>query len=89
MCGPRMQKHRVLIVEDEQDIAGLIKHSLERSGGAEAEIVGSGDAALKDVPRVAGVRNPLGARGSRSSHEGEGDEAKQIELRQAHVSPFP
>jgi DNA-binding response OmpR family regulator len=44
-----MQKHRVLIVEDEQDIAGLIKHSLERSGGAEAEIVGSGDAALKAV----------------------------------------
>src|SRR5262249_27632414 len=49
MCGPRMQKHRVLIVEDEQDIAGLIKHTLERSGGADAEIVGSGDAALKAV----------------------------------------
>ena len=44
-----MQKHRVLIVEDEQDIAGLIKHTLERSGGADAEIVGSGDAALKAV----------------------------------------
>jgi DNA-binding response OmpR family regulator len=44
-----MQKHRVLIVEDEQDIAGLIKHTLERSGNAEAEIVGSGDAALKAV----------------------------------------
>jgi two-component system, OmpR family, phosphate regulon response regulator PhoB len=44
-----MQKHRVLIVEDEQDIAGLIKHTLERSAGAEAEIVGSGDAALKAV----------------------------------------
>ncbi|MGE3955637.1 MAG: response regulator transcription factor [Vicinamibacterales bacterium] len=44
-----MPKHRVLIVEDEQDIAGLIKHTLERSGGAEAEIVGSGDAALKAV----------------------------------------
>jgi len=44
-----MQKQRVLIVEDEQDIAGLIKHSLERSGGTEAEIVGSGDAALKAV----------------------------------------
>ena len=26
-----MQKHRVLIVEDEQDIAGLIKHTLERA----------------------------------------------------------
>ena len=44
-----MQKHRVLIVEDEQDIASLIKHTLERSGSAEAEIVGSGDAALKAV----------------------------------------
>jgi DNA-binding response OmpR family regulator len=44
-----MQKNRVLIVEDEQDIAGLIKHTLERSGNAEAEIVGSGDAALKAV----------------------------------------
>jgi DNA-binding response OmpR family regulator len=44
-----MSKHRVLIVEDEQDIAGLIKHTLERGGEAEAEIVGSGDAALKAV----------------------------------------
>src|SRR5262252_542830 len=44
-----MPKHRVLIVEDEHDIAGLIKHTLERGGEAEAEIVGSGDAALKSV----------------------------------------
>jgi DNA-binding response OmpR family regulator len=44
-----MPKHQVLIVEDEQDIAGLIKHTLERGGDAEAEIVGSGDAALKAV----------------------------------------
>ncbi|MEP7304919.1 MAG: response regulator transcription factor [Acidobacteriota bacterium] len=44
-----MTRHRVLIVEDEQDIAGLIKHTLERSGNADAEIVGSGDAALKAV----------------------------------------
>ncbi len=44
-----MDKHRVLIVEDEQDIAALIKHTLERSGNAEAEVVGSGDAALKAV----------------------------------------
>ena len=40
---------RVLIVEDEQDIAGLIKHTLERGGETEAQIVGSGDAALKAV----------------------------------------
>jgi two-component system alkaline phosphatase synthesis response regulator PhoP len=44
-----MAKHRVLIVEDEQDIAGLIKHMLERGGDAEAQIVGSGDAALRAV----------------------------------------
>ena len=44
-----MTRHRVLIVEDEQDIAGLIKHTLERSGSADAEIVHSGDAALKAV----------------------------------------
>jgi len=44
-----MPRHRVLIVEDEQDIAGLIKHTLERSGDAEAQIVASGDAALSAV----------------------------------------
>jgi two-component system, OmpR family, alkaline phosphatase synthesis response regulator PhoP len=44
-----MNKPRVLIVEDEQDIAGLIKHTLERGGAADAEVVGSGDAALKAV----------------------------------------
>jgi len=44
-----MAKNRVLIVEDEHDIAGLIKHTLERGGEAEAQIVGSGDAALAAV----------------------------------------
>ena len=44
-----MAKPHVLIVEDEADIAGLIKHTLERSGDADALIVGSGDAALKAV----------------------------------------
>ncbi len=44
-----MQKTRVLIVEDEQDIAGLIKHTLERGGDTRADIVTSGDAALKAV----------------------------------------
>ena len=44
-----MSRHHVLIVEDEQDIAGLIKHTLERGGETEAEVVGSGDAALKAV----------------------------------------
>jgi DNA-binding response OmpR family regulator len=44
-----MPRHRVLIVEDEHDIAGLIKHTLERTGHAEAYIVGTGDDALKAV----------------------------------------
>ena len=44
-----MPRHRVLIVEDEHDIAGLIKHTLERTGEAEAFIVGTGDDALKAV----------------------------------------
>jgi DNA-binding response OmpR family regulator len=44
-----MARHHILIVEDETDIAGLIKHTLERSGEADARIVGSGDAALKAV----------------------------------------
>ena len=40
---------RVLVVEDEQDIAGLIKHVLEREGGMEAAVVGSGDSALRAI----------------------------------------
>ena len=44
-----MAKSRILIVEDEQDVAGLIKHAVERNGDAEAEIVASGDGALKAV----------------------------------------
>ncbi len=40
---------RVLVVEDEQDIAALIKHALERSGDAQVEVVGSGDTALRAV----------------------------------------
>src|SRR5829696_7991619 len=39
----------ILIVEDEHDIAALIKHALERSGDVQASIVGSGDAALRAV----------------------------------------
>jgi DNA-binding response OmpR family regulator len=39
-------KRRILIVEDERDVAGLIRRAVERSGDAEAEIVESGDAAL-------------------------------------------
>jgi two-component system, OmpR family, alkaline phosphatase synthesis response regulator PhoP len=42
-----MAKHRILIVEDERDIAGLIKHTIERNIDSEAAVVWSGDAALK------------------------------------------
>ena len=33
-----VDKTRVLVVEDESDIAGLIKHTLERSGDAIVEL---------------------------------------------------
>ena len=39
----------MLVVEDEQDIAGLIKHTLERSGDASVEIAGRGDDALRAI----------------------------------------
>jgi DNA-binding response OmpR family regulator len=42
-----MSKHHILIVEDERDIASLIKHTLERNVDTEADVVWSGDAALK------------------------------------------
>jgi two-component system, OmpR family, alkaline phosphatase synthesis response regulator PhoP len=42
-----MAKHHILIVEDERDIAGLIKHTIERNTDSEADVVWSGDAALK------------------------------------------
>jgi DNA-binding response OmpR family regulator len=38
---------RVLIVEDEDDVASLIKRGLERGGDIQAEVVGTGAAALK------------------------------------------
>src|SRR4249919_3985337 len=45
----RVTPPRILVVEDEQDIAGLIKHTLERSGDASVEIVGRGDEALRSI----------------------------------------
>lgn len=41
------EKTRVLVVEDEADIAALIKHTLERGGDVVAEVAISGDEALK------------------------------------------
>jgi DNA-binding response OmpR family regulator len=40
---------RILVVEDEADIAGLVKHTLERRGQTEVEIAGTAEAALKSV----------------------------------------
>lgn len=44
-----MTPSRVLVVEDETDIAGLIKHTLERDGDLSIDVVSSGDAALRSV----------------------------------------
>ena len=50
MSGVRSTaRTQVLVVDDEQDIAGLIKHSLEKGGDIEVEIVATGDGALKAV----------------------------------------
>ena len=40
---------RILVVEDEQDIAGLVKHTLEKMGGVDVDVVDTGDAALRVV----------------------------------------
>ena len=45
----KLSKTKVLIVEDEPDIAGLMKHALERGGELEVEMVSTGAAALKSV----------------------------------------
>jgi DNA-binding response OmpR family regulator len=42
-----LDKTHVLVVEDENDIAGLVKHTLERGGDTIVEIAASGDQALK------------------------------------------
>jgi DNA-binding response OmpR family regulator len=47
-----MTPPRVLVVEDEQDIAALIKHTLERSGDAAVNTVGRGDEALRAVAEL-------------------------------------
>ncbi len=45
----KFSKTKVLIVEDEPDIAGLMKHALERGGELDVEMVSTGAAALKSV----------------------------------------
>ncbi len=46
---PGTDRTRILVVDDEADIAGLIKHGLERGGDIDVSVVASGDAALKAV----------------------------------------
>jgi DNA-binding response OmpR family regulator len=41
------ERNRVVVVEDEEDIAGLIRHALERTGEFEVQTVGAGDTALR------------------------------------------
>ena len=48
----------VLVVDDEQDIAGLIKHTLEKGGEIEVELVATGDAALKAVTEALASDGP-------------------------------
>lgn len=48
MAGPAAPT-RILVVEDEPDVAELIKHTLERSGAATVHVVPSGDEALRWV----------------------------------------
>jgi DNA-binding response OmpR family regulator len=48
MHGYSSRKH-VVVVEDEQDVAQLIKHALERTREVDLTIVGAGDAALKVI----------------------------------------
>ena len=43
---------RIVVVEDEPDVANLVRHTLERSGDAAVEIVASGAAALQTVSKT-------------------------------------
>jgi two-component system alkaline phosphatase synthesis response regulator PhoP len=43
---------RIVVVEDEIDVANLVKHALERGGDANVEIVASGAAALQSVSKT-------------------------------------
>jgi two-component system alkaline phosphatase synthesis response regulator PhoP len=45
-------KTRVLVIEDEQDIAELVKHALERDGGMDVQILNAGDTAVRTVTEM-------------------------------------
>src|SRR5687768_5966567 len=48
------EKRRLLVVEDEADIASLIRHTLERTGDFEVQVAAAGDtavnAAIDNIP---------------------------------------
>src|SRR5687767_13938292 len=45
--GVAAVRSQILVVEDEPDVASLIKHTLDRSGDVDVTVVGTGEAALK------------------------------------------
>jgi DNA-binding response OmpR family regulator len=47
VAGTAPARTRVLVVEDERDIADLVKHTLERGEGVSVDIVMTGEAALE------------------------------------------
>jgi len=46
---PAVDRTHILVVEDEADIAGLIKHALERTTGTTVDVIATGDGALQAV----------------------------------------
>lgn len=46
------RRSRVLLVEDEQDVAQLVKHTLERTGEFEVQIAPAADPALRAAPEI-------------------------------------
>jgi two-component system alkaline phosphatase synthesis response regulator PhoP len=46
-------RRRILIVEDDEDIANSIKYNLEREGTFEVRIAGTGEDGLKEIQRAA------------------------------------
>jgi len=46
---PAVDRTHILVVEDETDIAGLIKHALERTAGTTVDVTATGDGALQAV----------------------------------------
>jgi len=50
LAFPFVKRHRILVVEDEPDIAEILRYNLERAGFA-VEVAGQGDTALEAIRR--------------------------------------